>query len=46
MLIHCKAGADRTGFACTLYRMIKLNEPVEKARESLSWEYGHIGKGE
>ncbi|MGP1355926.1 fused DSP-PTPase phosphatase/NAD kinase-like protein [Roseicyclus sp.] len=45
MLVHCKSGADRTGLAVTLYRHVIRGEPLEKARRSLHWSYGHLGIG-
>lgn len=42
VLIHCKQGADRTGLAVAVYRMICLNEPPERAMESFSIFHGHI----
>lgn len=43
ILIHCKAGADRTGLATALYlsRVALLSE--EEAESQLSVRYGHIG---
>jgi len=43
ILIHCRAGADRTGLASALWRMIVLNEPAERAVGQLSMKYGHFG---
>ena len=42
LLIHCKSGADRTGLAVALYRMVRRAEPPEAALGSFSIEYGHI----
>jgi hypothetical protein len=42
VLIHCKQGADRTGLAVALYRMVCLNEPPERAMEAFSIFHGHI----
>lgn len=42
LLIHCKSGADRTGFASVLYRHIVMKEPLEAARQQLSWKFGHL----
>jgi protein tyrosine phosphatase (PTP) superfamily phosphohydrolase (DUF442 family) len=39
LLIHCKAGADRTGLASALYLYSKHNP---KAKEMLSVKYGHF----
>jgi len=41
ILIHCKAGADRTGLAAALYVLEVLHLPVEAAAVQLSWLYGH-----
>jgi protein tyrosine/serine phosphatase len=43
ILIHCKAGADRTGLATALYlsRVALLGE--KEAESQLSVRYGHIG---
>jgi protein tyrosine/serine phosphatase len=45
MLVHCKSGADRTGLAVTLYRHVIKGEPLETARKSLHWSYGHLSFG-
>ncbi len=42
LLVHCKHGADRTGLAVALYRMVRLNEPPEKAMNAFSIYFGHI----
>jgi protein tyrosine phosphatase (PTP) superfamily phosphohydrolase (DUF442 family) len=42
LLIHCKSGADRTGLASALYRMVRRAEPPESALSSFSIEFGHI----
>ena len=42
LLIHCKSGADRTGLAVALYRMVRRAEPPEAALGSFSIEYGHV----
>lgn len=42
VLIHCKSGADRAGFAAAIYRLFRLNEPVQDATRELAWYYGHI----
>jgi protein tyrosine/serine phosphatase len=43
ILIHCKAGADRTGLATALYlsRVALLSE--KEAESQLSIRYGHVG---
>jgi len=42
LLIHCKSGADRTGLASALYRMVRRGESPESALEAFSIEFGHI----
>ncbi len=42
ILIHCKAGADRTGLASALYVLEVQHLPVEAAAAQLSWLYGHV----
>ena len=42
LLIHCKSGADRTGLASALYRMVRRGEPPEVALASFSIDFGHI----
>ena len=41
MLMHCAGGADRTGFAATVYRMVILEEPLEDAIGSFTIWHGH-----
>ena len=41
-LIHCKSGADRTGFVAALYLMLQKGVPPEEARRQLSWRFGHL----
>lgn len=45
LLIHCKSGADRTGFAAALYLMLAEGRPAAEARWQLSLRYGHIKSG-
>jgi protein tyrosine phosphatase (PTP) superfamily phosphohydrolase (DUF442 family) len=42
LLIHCKSGADRTGLASALDRMLRLGVPPERALSSFSIRYGHV----
>jgi len=42
ILIHCKAGSDRTGFASALYLAAVKGIDVEDAEQQLSVRYGHI----
>jgi protein tyrosine phosphatase (PTP) superfamily phosphohydrolase (DUF442 family) len=45
ILIHCSAGADRTGFASVIARMAKDGAPFDEARSELSFWYGHFPFG-
>jgi protein tyrosine/serine phosphatase len=42
ILIHCKSGADRTGSAAAIWRMVVLGEPRELAALQLSPFFGHF----
>lgn len=42
LLIHCKAGADRTGFITAVIKHYVYGENLEQAQESMSWVYGHL----
>lgn len=42
LLIHCKAGADRTGLASALYELLVVGKPAAVAAEQLSFWYGHF----
>lgn len=46
MLMHCKSGADRAGLMSVLYRFLVDGIPLEKAKDELSWRYGHIRQAE
>lgn len=43
MLIHCKAGADRTGIASALYLAGIEGREEHEAESHLSFAYGHVG---
>lgn len=43
LLIHCKAGADRTGLAAALYLAEIAGVAAERAEGQLSIRYGHVG---
>jgi undecaprenyl-diphosphatase len=45
VLIHCKAGADRSGLAAAMWRVIVDKEPKSEAAKELSILYGHIPVG-
>ncbi len=42
VLIHCRSGADRTSFAAALYEFAIKHKSVKKAKEQLSFYYGHL----
>lgn len=42
ILIHCKSGADRAGFAAALYLLDRTDTPVETAAAQLHWRYLHF----
>ena len=42
VFMHCKSGADRTGFMATLYLHLVRGQPLETARRHLSLRYGHV----
>jgi protein tyrosine/serine phosphatase len=45
VLIHCKAGADRSGLAAAMWKFIVDKEPKSEAGKQLSILYGHIPIG-
>lgn len=42
MLIHCKSGADRTGLAAAIWRIVKAGETAAEAEKELSLRYIHL----
>jgi len=42
VVMHCKSGSDRTGFASILYLNIYCGMPISKARRELNWRYFHL----
>ncbi|MFQ5806987.1 MAG: tyrosine-protein phosphatase [Phycisphaerae bacterium] len=42
ILIHCRGGADRTGAAAAIWRMVVLGDEREEAAEELCICYGHF----
>lgn len=44
-LMHCKSGADRSGFAAALYLLFREGADPAAALEQLSWRHLHLGKG-
>ncbi len=45
VLMHCKAGADRSGLAAAMWKVIVDKEPKSEAEKQLSILYGHIPIG-
>ena len=46
VLIHCRAGSDRTGMAAAVYQACYAGLPVDRARrQQLSLRYGHVAIG-
>jgi protein tyrosine/serine phosphatase len=45
VLIHCQAGADRSGLAAALWKLVVDRAPKSVARKQLSILYGHIPFG-
>ena len=45
VLIHCKAGADRSGLAAAMWKVVVDKEPKSVAAKELSVLYGHIPIG-
>jgi len=45
ILIHCKAGADRTGLVAALWKIVVDRESKSEAQKQLSISYGHIPLG-
>lgn len=42
VLMHCKSGADRTGFMATMYLWQHKGVPLRQAMDHLSLRYGHV----
>jgi len=45
VLIHCLAGADRSGLAAAIWKVIIDKEPKSEAERQLSLFYGHLPVG-
>ncbi|TDK49665.1 fused DSP-PTPase phosphatase/NAD kinase-like protein [Antarcticimicrobium luteum] len=41
-VMHCKSGADRAGFASSVYLLAIEGRPVSEARRMLSWRFFHV----
>jgi protein tyrosine/serine phosphatase len=47
VLVHCNHGADRTGLACTIYKIVYEGYSLDSAlSECLSWKFGHFFFGQ
>ena len=42
LLFHCKAGADRTGFAAVLYHILNDKDKYEAIQKELKLKYGYL----
>ena len=42
LVLHCKSGADRAGFASAIYLAVIEGQPVAEARQQLHWRYLHL----
>jgi protein tyrosine/serine phosphatase len=45
ILIHCQAGADRSGLVAAMWKVVVDKEPKDRAVQQLSLWYGHIPIG-
>lgn len=45
ILIHCQAGADRSGLVAAMWKVVVDGEPKELAAKQLSLRYGHLPFG-
>jgi len=45
VMMHCKSGADRTGFMGVLYRHFHMGDTIEQALVQLDFKYLHIKEG-
>lgn len=45
VLIHCKGGADRTGLAAAMWKIVVNRKSKDEARAQLSLVYGHLPLG-
>lgn len=42
VVLHCKSGSDRAGFAAALYLAVIERRPVSEARRQLHWRFLHL----
>lgn len=45
LLMHCKSGADRSGFAAALYLLLREGASPEAALAQMTWRHLHFGAG-
>jgi hypothetical protein len=46
LLLHCRAGADRTGLVSAIHRHFFMGAPLADAKsDMLSWRWGHLSFG-
>jgi len=45
LVMHCKSGADRTGMAAALWRLVMAGGDAATAAQQLSLRYGHSPRG-
>jgi protein tyrosine/serine phosphatase len=46
MVLHCKSGSDRAGFAAALYLAVIEGVSVSKARRQLHWRFLHLASSD
>ncbi len=42
VVMHCKSGSDRTGFAAVIYLHVVCGRPLNDAMRQLHWRYFHL----
>jgi protein tyrosine phosphatase (PTP) superfamily phosphohydrolase (DUF442 family) len=45
ILLHCRQGADRTGLASAIVRLLRSDSTLDQAKSELSLRYGHVAVG-
>jgi protein tyrosine/serine phosphatase len=45
ILLHCESGIDRSGLAAAIYLLLKTDASIDRARQQLSWRFGHFARG-
>lgn len=46
MLMHCKSGSDRAGFAALIYLHVVEGRSLAEARKQLHWKYLHLSNSD